>query len=45
MPPHNRTIKQFAIEEGISEGTHYNWRQEVWSKGILLPDDDVGPEG
>ena len=43
MPPHNRTIKQLAIEEGISEATLYNWRQEARSKGILMPDGDSGP--
>lgn len=45
MPPHNRTIKQLALEEGISEATLYNWRQEARSKGILMPDGDAGPEG
>jgi len=45
MPPHNRTIKQLATEEGISEATLYNWRQEARSKGILMPDADAGPEG
>ena len=29
MPPHNRSVKQLAIEEGISEATLYNWRQEA----------------
>lgn len=45
MPPHNRSIKQLAIEEGISEATLYNWRQDARSKGILMPDADAGPEG
>lgn len=45
MPPHNRTIKQLALEEGISEATLYNWRQEARSKGILMPDGDSSPEG
>lgn len=45
MPPHNRTIKQLALEESISEATLYNWRQEARSKGILMPDGDAGPEG
>lgn len=45
IPPHNRSIKQLAIEEGISEATLYNWRQEARAKGILLPDSDTGPEG
>ena len=45
MPPHNRSIYQLAIEEGISEATLYNWRQQARAKGILLPDADTGPEG
>jgi transposase-like protein len=45
MPPHNRSIKQLAFEEGISEATLYNWRQQARSKGILMPDADAGPEG
>lgn len=45
MPPHNRTIKQLAVEEGISEATLYNWRQEARSKGILMPDGNACPEG
>jgi transposase-like protein len=45
MPPHNRTIKQLAIEEGISGATLYKWRQDARSKGILMPDADSGPEG
>ena len=45
MPPHNRSIKQLSEEEGISEATLYNWRQEARSKGILMPDADTGPEG
>ena len=45
IPPHNRTIKQLALEEGISEATLYNWRQEARSKGGLMPDGDAGPEG
>ena len=45
MPPHNRSVKQLAIEEGISEATLYNWRQQARSKGILMPDGDSNPEG
>lgn len=44
-PPNNRTIKQLSKEEGISEATLYNWRQEARAKGILMPDADNGPEG
>ena len=44
-PPHNRLISQLANEEGISEPTLYNWRNEARRKGILLPDGDSSPEG
>lgn len=45
MPPHNRSVTQLALEEGISEATLYNWRKQARSKGILMPDGDTGPEG
>ena len=45
IPPHNRPIKQLAVEEGISEATLYNWRMEARAKGILMPDSDSGAEG
>ncbi|TKB23700.1 hypothetical protein FCL47_21145 [Desulfopila sp. IMCC35006] len=32
MPPHNRSISQLASEEGISEATLYNWRNEPEQK-------------
>lgn len=45
MPPHNRSVAQLAVEEGISEATLYNWRKQARLKGILMPDGDAGPEG
>jgi transposase-like protein len=45
MPHHNRSIKQLAEEEGISEATLYNWRKQARAKGILMPDADAGAEG
>ena len=45
MPPHNRSIKQLAQEEGISEATLFAWRKQARDKGLLLPDGDSGPEG
>ncbi len=44
-PPHNRTVPDLAAEEGISEATLYNWRKEARSKGLLLPDGEISPEG
>jgi transposase-like protein len=37
MPPHNRSIKQLALEEGISEATLFAWRKQAREKGLLLP--------
>ena len=45
MPPHNRTIKELAKEERISEATLYNWRKQARDKGLLMPDADTMPEG
>ena len=45
MPPNNRSIKELAAEEGISEGTLYNWRNQARKQGLLLPDGDTGPDG
>ncbi len=45
MAPHNRSLRELASEEGISEATLYNWRKQARSKGLLMPDGDSGPEG
>ena len=45
MPPHNRSIRELALGEGISEATLFNWRKEAREKGVLLPDGQNGPEG
>ena len=45
MPPRNRSIKELAQEEGISEATLFNWRRQARDRGLLLPDGDSGPEG
>ena len=45
MPPHNRSIRELAREEGISESTLFNWRRQARDKGLLLADGDSGPEG
>jgi transposase-like protein len=45
LPPHNRPLAELAKEEGISEGTLYNWRRAAREQGRLLPDGATGPEG
>lgn len=45
LPPHNKTIAELAKEEGISEGTLYNWRKAARMSGRLLPDGDTTPAG
>ncbi|MEA3429369.1 MAG: transposase [Thermodesulfobacteriota bacterium] len=30
MPPNNQTIADLAQDEGISEGTLYNWRIKIF---------------
>ena len=40
-PPHNRSIREVAAEEGISEATLYNWRKQARARGELYP--DAGP--
>ena len=45
LPPHNRSMGELAKEEGISEGTLYNWRKAGRLAGRLLPDGDTTPAG
>jgi len=45
IPPGNKTIRQLAEEEGISEATLFNWRKQAREKGLLLPNGNGGPEG
>ena len=45
LPPANKTIKEIAREEGISEATLYNWRKAARAEGRLLPDGDATPTG
>lgn len=45
LPPNNRSIAALAKEEGISDATLYNWRQQARNKGRLMPDSDNTPEG
>ena len=45
LPPHNKSIREIAREEGICEATLYNWRKLARAEGRLLPDGDSTPEG
>ena len=45
LPPHNKSIPELAKEEGICEGTLYNWRKAARAKGMLMPDGDSSPQG
>ena len=33
LPPNNRSIREIAEEEGISEATLYNWRKAARAEG------------
>jgi len=45
LPPNNKTIPEISKEEGISEGTLYNWRKAARAEGRLMPDGDTTPTG
>lgn len=37
LPPENRTVREVAEEEGISEVTLYNWRKKAREQGLPVP--------
>ena len=45
LPPNNKSVRELAQEEGISEATLYNWRKAARAEGRLLPDGDTTPAG
>ena len=45
LPPNNRSIREIAEEEVVSEATLYNWRKAARAEGRLLPDGDQTPAG
>ncbi|MEW7980699.1 MAG: transposase [Candidatus Sedimenticola endophacoides] len=45
LPLQNKTIPEISKEEGISEGTLYNWRKAARAEGRLMPDGDSTPAG
>ena len=44
-PPHQRTVRDVAAEEGISSATLYHWRQQTRRGGGLFTDVGADPEG
>ena len=44
-PPHQRTVKDVAAEEGISPATLYHWCQQARLAGGLFLADGADPEG
>ena len=44
-PPHQRTVRDVAAEEGMSPATLCHWRQQARLNGGLFPDDGADPEG
>lgn len=45
LPPNNKTVKELAQEEGITESTLYEWRKQARAEGRLLPNGDTTPQG
>jgi len=45
LPPNNKTIPEISKEEGICEGTLYNWRKAARADGRLMPNGDSAPTG
>jgi transposase-like protein len=45
LPPKNRPVTEVVQEEGISDATLCNWRNEARKAGQLLPDQGSDPEG
>ena len=45
LPPNNKPISQLSSEEGIAQGTLYNWRAAARAQGQLMPDGDITPRG
>ena len=45
LAPNNKSVRELAREEGISEATLYNWRKAARAEGRLLPDGDTTPAG
>ena len=44
-PPNNRSVREVAAEEGISEATLYSWRRQARERGELYPDAGTDAEG
>jgi transposase-like protein len=37
LPPENLTVSEVSLEEGICEGTLYNWRKQAREQGCPVP--------
>ena len=44
-PLNNRSVREVAAEEGISEATLYAWRRQARERGELYPDAGTDAEG
>ncbi len=44
-PPHSRTVREVAAEEGLSEATVYAWRRQARERGELYPDAGSDAQG
>ena len=44
-PPNNGSIADLVNEEGISDASLHNWRQQARNEGKLMPVSDNTPEG
>ena len=37
LPPNNQSVQAVSMEEGISDGTLYNWRNDAKKQGAPVP--------
>ena len=44
LPPQSKTIPEITKEEGIAEGTLYNWRKAARAEGRMCPMVTVRPK-
>lgn len=44
LPPHNMSVAALSREEGVSEPTLYNWRNQAKAHGVPVPGDKNVPD-